>query len=53
MATRKTHKDNKNLFKWKKSTNNKRLAIKIVADWELKVVVCRMDPIRITFDWRE
>jgi len=32
--------DNKNLFKSKKTTYNKRVASKIeVADWELKVVV--------------
>ena len=29
----------KNLFKSRKNTNNKRLATKIVPDWELKVVV--------------
>jgi len=32
---------------------NKRLASKIVADWELKVVVSRTELIRIAFDWRE
>jgi len=33
---------------------NKRVASKIkVADWELKVVVPGMEPIRIAFDWRE
>ena len=25
---------------------------KIVADWELKVVVSRSEPVRIAFDWR-
>jgi len=29
---------------------NKRLATKIVADWELKVVVPRTEPVRIAFD---
>ena len=29
---------------------NKRLATKIVADWELKVVVPGAEPIRIAFD---
>jgi len=44
--------DNKNLFKSKKTTYNKRVASKIkVADWELKVVVPGMEPIRIAFDW--
>ena len=42
-----------NLFKSKKTTYNKRLATKTVADWELKVVVSRAEPVRITFDWRE
>jgi len=37
----------------KKTTCNKRLPSKIVADWELKVVVSRAEPIRIAFDWRE
>jgi len=32
---------------------NKRLATKTVADWELKVVVSRAEPVRIAFDWRE
>jgi len=32
---------------------NKRLATKIVADWELRVVVPRAEPVRIAFDWRE
>jgi len=32
---------------------NKRLATKIVADWELKVVVPGTEPIRIAFDWSE
>ena len=36
----------------KKTTCNKRLPYKIVADWELKVVVSRAEPIRIAFDWR-
>jgi len=46
--------DNKNLFKSKKTTYNKRVASKIkVADWELKVVVPGMELIRIAFDWRE
>jgi len=31
----------------------KRLATKIVADRELKVVVSRTGPVRIAFDWRE
>ena len=45
----KTYKYNKkNIFKSKKTTRNKRLATKIVADWwELKVVVSRTEPIRI------
>jgi len=46
----------KNLFKSKNTrgpTYNKRLETKIVADWELKVVVSRAEPIRITFDWRK
>ena len=43
----------KNLFKSKKTTCNKRLAAKIVADWELQVVVSRAEPVRIAFDWRE
>jgi len=43
-----------NLFKSKKKTTyNKRLATKTVADWELQVVVSRAEPVRITFDWRE
>ena len=42
-----------NLFKSKKTTYNKRLAAKTVAVWELKVVVSRAEPVRITFDWRE
>jgi len=42
-----------NLFKSKKTTYNKRLATKTVADWELQVVVSRVEPVRITFDWRE
>ena len=50
---RKTYKYNKNLFKSKKTTYNKRLATKTVADWELQVVVSRAEPIRIAFDWRE
>jgi len=33
----------KNLFKSRKNTYNKRLATKIVPDWELKVVVSRTD----------
>jgi len=37
----------------KKTTCNKRLPSKIVADWELQVVVSRAEPVRITFDWRE
>jgi len=50
----KTYKeDNKNLFKSKKTTYNKRLATKIVADWEQKVVVPGTEPICILFDWRE
>jgi len=32
---------------------NKRLASKIVADWELKVVVSRTELMRIAFDWSE
>ena len=32
--------------------SNKRLPSKIVADWELKVVVSRSEPVRIAFDWR-
>jgi len=40
------HKDNKNLFKSKKTTYNKRLATEIVADWELKVVVINISPNR-------
>jgi len=43
----------KNLFKSKKTTYNKRLATKTVADWELKAVVSRAEPVRIAFDWRE
>jgi len=43
----------KNVFKSKKTTYCKRLATKIVADWELKVVVSRTEPMRIAFDWRE
>jgi len=35
---------NKNLMKSKKTTYYKRLATKIVADWELKVVVSRTKP---------
>jgi len=31
----------------------KKLTTKIVADWALKVVVSRTEPIRIAFDWRE
>ena len=31
----------------------KRLATKTVADWELKVVVSRAEPVRINFDWGE
>jgi len=31
----------------------KRLATKIVADWQQKVVVSRTEPIQIAFDWRE
>ena len=50
---RKTYKYNKNLFKSKKTTYNKRLATKTVADWELQVVVSRAEPVRIAFDWRE
>jgi len=42
-----------NLFKSKKTTYNKRLVTKTVADWELQVVVSRAEPVRITFDWRE
>jgi len=42
-----------NLFKSKKTAYNKRLATKIVADWELKVVVSRAKTVRIAFDWRE
>ena len=55
LAIRKTYKYSKNLFKSKKTTQayNKRLAAKIVADWELKVVVFRTEPIRIAFDLRE
>jgi len=34
----------KNLFKSRKNTYNKRLATKIVPDWELKVVVSRTEP---------
>jgi len=38
-----------NLFKSeKKTTYNKRLATKTVADWELKVVVSRAEPVRNT-----
>jgi len=37
------------LFKSKKTTYNKRLATKTVADWELQVVVSRAEPVRITF----
>jgi len=48
-----TIKTIKNLFKQKKTTYNKRLATKIVADSELKVVDSRTEPIRIAFDWRE
>ena len=36
----------------KKTTHNKRLASKIVADWELKVVVPGTEFIWIAFDWR-
>jgi len=39
--------------KSKKTVYNKRLATKIVADWELKVVVPGTEPVRIAFDWRE
>jgi len=54
LAMRKAYKeDNNNLFKSKKTTYNKRLATKIVADWELKVVVSRTEPIWIVFDRRE
>ena len=53
MAITKTYEDNKNLFKSKKTTSNKGLATKVVADWEQKVVVSRTEPIRIVFDWRE
>ena len=44
-------KTTKYLFKSKKTTSNKRLVTKIVADWELKVVVSRAEPVRIAFDW--
>jgi len=44
MAVRKTYKDYKNIFTSKKTTYNKRFATKIVADWELKVVVSRTGP---------
>jgi len=54
LAMRKAYKeDNNNLFKSKKTTYNKRLATKIVADSELQVVVSRTEPIWIVFDWRE
>jgi len=46
----------KNLFESKKTAYNKRRATKTVADWELKVVVSRAEPIRIRppiFDWME
>ena len=46
------HTTKMNLNK-KKTTYNKRLATKIVAGWELKVVVSRTAPIRIAFDQRE
>ena len=42
----KLHEDNnKNLFKSKMTTYNKRLETKIVADWELNVVVSRTEPV--------
>ena len=55
LTVKKTYKeDNKNLFKWRKTTYNKRVAFKIkVADWELTVVVPGMELIRIAFDWSE
>ena len=43
----------KSPFKSKTTTYNKKLTTKIVADWALKVVVSRTEPIRIAFDWRE
>ena len=44
----------KNLFKSNMTTYNKRLETKIVADWELNVVVSRTETcILIAFDWRE
>ena len=50
---KKTYKvDDKNLFRSKKTTYNKRLASKIeVADRELKVVVTGTEPIWVAFDW--
>jgi len=44
LTIRKTYKDSKNLFKSRKTTYNKRLATKTVADWELQVVVSRAEP---------
>jgi len=53
LPIKKTYKkDNKNLFK-SKTTYNKRVASKIIADWELKVVVAGTEPIWIAFNWRE
>ena len=57
LATRKTYHSFyillKNLFKSKKTMYNERLVTKTVADWELKVVVSRTEPVRIASDWRE
>jgi len=48
LAIKKTYKeDNTNVVKSKKTTYNKRLASKIVADWEPKVVVPGTEPIWI------
>jgi len=52
LAVKKTHKKTIKI-KSRKTTFNKRLASKIVANWELKAVVPGTEPIRIAFDWRE
>jgi len=44
-------RDNQNLFKSIKTACNKRVASKIeVADWQLKVMVLRTEPIWSAFD---
>jgi len=46
-------RDNQNLFKSIKTACNKRVASKIeVADWQLKVMVLRTEPIWSAFDRR-